>query len=209
MVTWMDGRTSRATPFVAGVLSRVLVGDVIHRDRVLRSTPCRRRCYAPRREPAIERVAAAPPGPAAGTPPRLGVPRTAHAGHLNGYLPPSAGRPRRRGKAGDSASLRDLVDYFNREVLRSALTDAGEQPLEGELGNVYRLLTDGEVATGTKIRARKRLEREGVDFDAVEQRFVSHRTIGRHLEECLGVEKSEPSRDRLETAKSRIFKMQN
>lgn len=115
---------------------------------------------------------------------------------------------RRTGETGDPESLRDLVDYFNREVLRSAIASADVDPLDGEVANQYRLLTD-DVTEGTRLRVRRRLEREGVDVEAVEAGFVSNPTIGRHLEECLGVEKTRESKDRIHSAKERIFKMQS
>lgn len=118
-------------------------------------------------------------------------------------------RARRTGKEGRPASLRDLVDYFNREVLRTALEDAGGTPLDGEVENTYRLLTDDDVSSGARFRARKRLEREGVAPDAVEERFVSHPTMGRHLGDCLGVEKPGTTGKRIETATERIFKMRS
>lgn len=118
-------------------------------------------------------------------------------------------RARRTGEESRPASLRDLVDYFNREVLRTALEDAGETPLDGEVENTYRLLTDDDVNSGTRFRVRKRLEREDVDPDAVEERFVSHPTMGRHLEDCLGVEKPGTTGKRVETATERIFKMRS
>jgi len=116
---------------------------------------------------------------------------------------------RREGENGEPESLRDLVDYFNREVLRSAMVDVDADPLEGEVENAYRLLTDDDVTGGTRLRVRRRLERDGVDVEAVEGSFVSHPTIGRHLEECLGVEKTRASGNRLKSAKERIFKMQS
>lgn len=116
---------------------------------------------------------------------------------------------RRRGGGGDPASLRDLTEFFNQTVVRSALDRADESPLEGEVENTYRLLTDDDVSSGMRVRVRKQLEGDGVDLDAVEAGFVSHPTIGRHLEDCLGVEPSRASGDRVETAKERIFKMQS
>jgi hypothetical protein len=116
---------------------------------------------------------------------------------------------RRRGETGDPESLRDLVDYFNRAVLRSAMADADLDPLDGEVENTYRLLTDDEVSGGDRLRVRRRLERDGVELASVESSFVSHPTIGRHLEECLGVEKTRESGDRIRSAKERIFKMQS
>lgn len=115
----------------------------------------------------------------------------------------------RRGESGASASLRDLADQFNRAVLRSALDRVGSSPLDGEVANTYRLLTDDDMSEGTRIRARKRLEGDGVDHEQVERSFVSHPTMGGHLRECLGVERAEPAEDRLETASERIFKMQS
>jgi|AntRauTorcE11897_2_1112592.scaffolds.fasta_scaffold28616_2 hypothetical protein len=114
---------------------------------------------------------------------------------------------RRSGRAGDVESLRDLADYFNRSVLLEAMVDAGMSPLEGEVENVYRLLTDDDVSEGMRVRTRNRLEREGVDLDAVESSFVSHPTMGNHLRDCLDVEPSTSSRDPVETARERIFKM--
>lgn len=116
---------------------------------------------------------------------------------------------RRRGDGDEPASLRDLTDYFNQTVVRSALDRAGESPLEGEVENTYRLLTDDDVGSGTGIRVRKQLENAGVDVDAVEAGFVSHPTMGRHLEDCLGVERVEPTVDRVESARERIFKMES
>ena len=89
---------------------------------------------------------------------------------------------RRRGERGERESLRALESYFNRRVLRAALERAGERPLEGEVENVYHLLTADEVTEGTRTEARRRLERDGVDVGAVEADFVSYQTINRFLD---------------------------
>lgn len=116
---------------------------------------------------------------------------------------------RRRGEAGEPASLRTLADFFNVEVVRAALDRADESPLAGEAENIHRLLADDGVSSGTRIRVRKRLEGAGVDPGAVEAGFVSHPTMGRHLAECLGVERPDSTGDRFETARERILKMQS
>ena len=115
---------------------------------------------------------------------------------------------RRKGTAGDEASLRDLTGFFNRAVLRRAIENAGESPLQGEVENIYRLLTDDDVSSGMRVRARKRLERDGVDVEAVEDSVISHPTMGTHLKDCLGVQRSETAENRVENARERIFKMQ-
>lgn len=114
---------------------------------------------------------------------------------------------RRAGRDGPSESLRDLAAYFNQRVLRRALECAGRSPLEGEIENTYRLLT-GDASSGERTRVRKRLERDGVDVEAVESRFVSHPTIGSHLTDCLGVDAETSGVDR-EGAIERVMKLQS
>lgn len=79
----------------------------------------------------------------------------------------------------DRSSLRDLAEYFNRELLRAAIAD--DDPLEGEVENLYRLLSDEEVTSGTRQQARYRIEQRGVDVDALEDDFVSYQSIRTYL----------------------------
>lgn len=131
------------------------------------------------------------------------VGRTIEAYDLDGLDDELADR-----RTGDRpASLRDLTDRFNTAVLRGAIERAGGSPLDGEVANTYRLLTDDDVSSGTRVRVRKRLEREGVDLEAVEGSFVSHPTMGRHLRDCLAVERPSGSGPDVATAEDRIFKM--
>jgi hypothetical protein len=117
---------------------------------------------------------------------------------------------RRRGEDGEAASLRDLSSFLNREVLERAMERNGMNPLDGEVENVYRLLTDADVSRGERTRLRKRLEREGIDVEAVEKSFVSHPTIGSHLTDCLGVEQEDKEEtDPIERASERVLKLQN
>lgn len=116
---------------------------------------------------------------------------------------------RRSGDAGTTASLRDLAQYFNQRVIRTALEQAGETPLDGEVENTYRLLTADDVSRGTRIRMRNRLENHGIDPDDLQKQFVSHPTIGKHLSNCLDIEPARETRDRIEVANERIFKMQS
>ncbi len=108
----------------------------------------------------------------------------------------------------DRASLRDLAAYFDRRVLRAAMERAGMAPLDGEPANVHRLLTDDDVSGAARTRARRRLERAGVDVDAVRSDFVSHPTVGKHLRECLDVSKPADG-DPVSTARERVARMQS
>lgn len=85
------------------------------------------------------------------------------------------------GDGRDRQSLRELETYFNQRVLEAALADAGHRPVDGEVANLYRLLTDDDVATGPRTEAETTLARRGVDLDAVRGAFVSHQAIHTYL----------------------------
>jgi len=85
------------------------------------------------------------------------------------------------GEGDERESLRDLADVFNRHYLRQVLERAGRSPLEGEVANLYRLLTDGDVSSGERTRARRELENDGVDVDELTRNFVSHQAIHTYL----------------------------
>jgi hypothetical protein len=95
---------------------------------------------------------------------------------------------RERWSEPDGPSVRELTDEFNKRVLKSAIRSAGTLPLDGEVDNVYRLLSDDEVADAERVRTRKRLQQSGVDIERVEAELVSHQTMYRHLRDCLGTE---------------------
>lgn len=81
----------------------------------------------------------------------------------------------------DRSSLRDLAEYFNRHLLRAALDAAGSDSLDGEIDNLYRLLTDDDVTSGVREQARNRLERDGVDPAKLEDDFVTYQSIRTYL----------------------------
>jgi len=87
----------------------------------------------------------------------------------------------------DRSSLRDLADYFNRQVLGSVLESAEAEPLEGEIDNLYRLLTDDDVTSGTRAQARSRLQQRGIDVNSLEDSFVSYQSIRTYLRDLRDV----------------------
>ncbi|MFB6178217.1 MAG: rod-determining factor RdfA [Halorientalis sp.] len=94
-------------------------------------------------------------------------------------------------------SLRSLADRFNKRLLEGVMADAGMSTLDGEIDNLYRLLTDDDVSAGNRTEARRRLERAGVDVDQVERDFVTYQAIRSYLKDYRGVEyerDSEPAR---------------
>lgn len=85
------------------------------------------------------------------------------------------------GLDGERYSLRDLAEYVNHELLRTAMENAGMSPLDGEVENTYRLLTDDDTTAGMQIEAKSALEHEGVDVDQLSRNFVSHQAIHSYL----------------------------
>jgi len=55
--------------------------------------------------------------------------------------------------------------------------------LEGEVENIYRLLTDETVSSAERTRGRRRLEQADVDVDKLEDDFVTYQAIRTYLTE--------------------------
>ncbi|AUV84671.1 hypothetical protein C2R22_23815 (plasmid) [Salinigranum rubrum] len=69
-------------------------------------------------------------------------------------------------------SLRNLTDFFNKELLRAQLRRAGANPLDGEVANIYRLLSDDNVSSGKRVQAERTLEQHDIDVDQLRTEFV-------------------------------------
>jgi hypothetical protein len=108
----------------------------------------------------------------------------------------------------DSVGVRELASRVNRRVLAAAMRDAGLSPLDGEPENLLRLLTDDDVPGSRQLDTRRRLEREGIDVEAVLADTVSHQTVYNHLRDCLDVSKGSDG-DRLERRSSTLFALRN
>ena len=80
-------------------------------------------------------------------------------------------------------SLRELADWFNRQLLTRAMNDAGLRPVDGEVSNNYRLLTDDDVREADRVQLRRRLEQAGLDVDTVQREFVTYQAIRSYLQE--------------------------
>ncbi|GAB7011707.1 rod-determining factor RdfA [Halorubrum trueperi] len=90
-------------------------------------------------------------------------------------------------------SLRDLAELFNQHLLDSALAEAGASTVNGEVENLYRLLTTDDVSSGMQTEARSRLARDGVNIDKLERDFVTYQAIRSYLTEYRDAEYEDPS----------------
>lgn len=104
-------------------------------------------------------------------------------------------------------SLRELATYVNQQVLRKVMDDAGMNPLEGEVENTYRLLTDSDVSAGTRTQAWRRLSRAGVDTDQLESDFVSRQAVHTYLTKHRGVSYSHDESNPLEREATNIRRL--
>ena len=109
-------------------------------------------------------------------------------------------------------SLRSLADRFNKRVLAANMESAGLSPLDGEVDNTYRLLTDDAVSAGMQTQVRRRLERDGLDPGSLQSEFVSHQAIHSYLTrdreiEPPGADRSD--RERLEADRETIQRLQS
>lgn len=116
------------------------------------------------------------------------------------------------GEDGDRESLRMLAASFNEALIEVALERAGEDPVDGEVQNLYRLLTADDVSSAARTQAEARLSRLGVDPGALRQDFVSHQAIHTYLTEVRGA--SLPSDDRssegtIENRRETILRLRN
>lgn len=107
----------------------------------------------------------------------------------------------------DRRSLRDLAQYFNQQLLAKALEDATVQPLDGEIENMYRLLTDDEVSSAESTRIKRRLEREGVDVDKLLSDFVTYQAIRTYLKDHRGAEYTPNETDPLKREQTNLQKL--
>jgi hypothetical protein len=98
----------------------------------------------------------------------------------------------------DRSSLRELAASFNQSLLRAAMEAEGGQPLDGEVENTYRLLTDDEVGSADRTRVRRRLERDGVDVDALLDDFVTYQAVRTYLKSHRDAEYTPDETDPLE-----------
>jgi hypothetical protein len=111
----------------------------------------------------------------------------------------------------EQQSLRELADTFNLRLLRTRMEESEANPLEGEVENMYQLLTDDGVSAGSRTQAETRLERLGIDVDNLKQGFVSHQAIHTYLTKYRGVERSKSPNnpDTFENVLQSIQRLQN
>lgn len=110
----------------------------------------------------------------------------------------------------EGTSLRGFAESFNHQVLKAALEAESYVPLDGEVENLYRLLTDGDVSGGMRTQARNRLVDLGLDVEALRAEFVSYQTVNRHLKNCLNLDEVDRETPlSIDDGEDRLFALRN
>lgn len=109
--------------------------------------------------------------------------------------------------SGERDSLRTLADVFNERLLQQAMLDAGMDPIEGEVENVYRLLTDEEVSRGVRTEIETRLDQEGIDVDDLRKDFVTYQAVRTFLKDVRGASYESNSGSSIERAQSSFARL--
>jgi hypothetical protein len=107
----------------------------------------------------------------------------------------------------DHTSLRDLAAEFNRRLVATRLDRAGVRLSARELDAVVRSLTDDEITAAERTQLRRRLEREGVDVDALDCDVVTYQAVRSYLRDHRGAEYERDDGDRATTAARAIGKL--
>jgi len=105
-------------------------------------------------------------------------------------------------------SLRDLAEYFNHQLLAEMMSTVGMQALDGEVENIYRLLT-GDVSKADRTRIERRLESEGVDVEKLLDDFVTYQAMRTYLREYRGAEYSASEGSRTENEKANLQRLRS
>lgn len=116
---------------------------------------------------------------------------------------------RRTADVENRSSLRDLADYFNRQLLATKIDEMDIRPLDGEIKNIYRLLADTDVSEANRNQIRRRLEREGVDVDQIRSDFVTSQAIRTYLKTFRNAEYDRSDRDRIESDADNFQQLRN
>jgi len=112
----------------------------------------------------------------------------------------------------DRSGLRDLADYFNRELLRTAVEAESVDPLQGEVENLYHLLTGDDVTSGVREQTRNRLDQQGVDVEKIENDFVTYQSVRTYLKKYRDADPPNTSgspEDRIERKRSTIQRLRS
>lgn len=113
------------------------------------------------------------------------------------------------GDGREAQSLRTLAEYLNKQLLETALNEAGDRVTDKSVANTYRLLTADDVSSGERTSIRRNLERQGINVEQLEQDFVTHQAVHTFLTKGRGVSKDTDSEDQVDRIRETIQRLKS
>lgn len=108
-----------------------------------------------------------------------------------------------------SMSLRELAEYFNKQVLEVAIERSDLSLVDNGVDTIYSRLTEKNTSTSDQIQVERRLEYNGVDVDTVTSDFVTHQTVYKYLRDYREVSQPEETPEQKRSkANERVQKLQ-
>jgi hypothetical protein len=104
-------------------------------------------------------------------------------------------------------SLRQLVDWLHKHLLRTKYTESGRSTLDPHLESDYEALQNPESDDHHAVL--EDLDSDGIDGEELLADFVSPATLYRHLTGCLGVEKEDQSSSDASSDKRKLEYIRN
>jgi len=97
------------------------------------------------------------------------------------------------GEGVERKSLRDLAEYFNKELLKAKMEQAGMSLIDNDAETIHRNLTDDSVSAGVRTDTENTLSENGIDPEQVRKEFISYQTLRTYLKAYQNAEYSSVS----------------
>jgi len=93
----------------------------------------------------------------------------------------------------DSAGLRTLSEWFNKQVLKAIYRDHGRSDSSVRLDADYEVLQESDIPNYKRAELRSELADDGIDSETTRKQFIGKSTLSRHLKDCLDTTKDTSS----------------
>lgn len=108
----------------------------------------------------------------------------------------------------ERSSLRELADYFNKQLVKQSFEEAAVPTTNFDVENIYAQLYHADANPDDLTQIRKRLTYAGVPVEEIEQAFISHEAIRAYLRR-QGIVYSEPEQDQIAKYREQIQQLRN
>lgn len=110
-------------------------------------------------------------------------------------------------ESGKRKSLRELAEFVNKQIIETTLRNEGEEMVPGEVETIHAALKDDESSRGLQQEVKGRLERVGVDVEALEKDLVSYQAIRTYLQKERNIEYEGGTQHPVPSAKDQIQRL--